>query len=33
MSKGERATITCPPDYAYGKKDFYLNKIYFFSFK
>jgi FKBP-type peptidyl-prolyl cis-trans isomerase len=30
MSKGERATITCPPDYAYGKKDFYLNKIYFF---
>jgi len=20
MSKGERATLTCPPDYAYGKK-------------
>ena len=20
MSKGERATITCPPDYAYGKE-------------
>ncbi|CAF0734062.1 unnamed protein product [Adineta steineri] len=21
MSKGERATITCPPDYAYGSRD------------
>ncbi len=27
MSKGERATITCPPDYAYGNKYFFLNEI------
>jgi FKBP-type peptidyl-prolyl cis-trans isomerase len=27
MSIGEVAKLTCPPDYAYGKKYFYLNKI------
>lgn len=24
MSKGERATLTCPPDYAYGKNNHYM---------
>ncbi len=27
MSKGERATITCPPDYAYGNNLIWWNSI------
>ena len=30
MSKGERATITCPPDYAYGKRERERERIAFF---
>jgi FKBP-type peptidyl-prolyl cis-trans isomerase len=29
MSKGERATITCPPDYAYGNQSVCMNKMIF----